>query len=63
MSLEKIIRAWKDEEYRLSLNEEELAQLPTHPAGIIELTDEALDHLLAQGGSIPESKSCWTQSC
>ena len=63
MSLEKIIRAWKDEEYRLSLSEEEQAQLPTHPAGIIELTDEALDHLLAQGGSVPEFDSCWSYSC
>jgi mersacidin/lichenicidin family type 2 lantibiotic len=32
-----IIRAWKDEEYRFSLTEEERAQLPPHPAGVIEL--------------------------
>jgi mersacidin/lichenicidin family type 2 lantibiotic len=44
-----IIRAWKDEEYRLSLNEAELALLPAHPAGLIGLTDAQLDHV--GGGS------------
>ena len=38
-----IIRAWKDEEYRLSLNEAERTQLPSHPAGLIELPDAQLD--------------------
>jgi mersacidin/lichenicidin family type 2 lantibiotic len=37
-----IIRAWKDEEYRLSLSEAERALLPAHPAGLIELTDAQL---------------------
>jgi len=37
-----IIRAWKDEEYRLSLSEEQQAMLPAHPAGLIELTDAEL---------------------
>ncbi|HEY9634723.1 MAG TPA: mersacidin/lichenicidin family type 2 lantibiotic [Coleofasciculaceae cyanobacterium] len=39
MSNEHIIRAWKDAEYRMSLSEEERAQLPENPAGLIELTD------------------------
>jgi mersacidin/lichenicidin family type 2 lantibiotic len=38
-----IIRAWKDEDYRLSLSEAERALLPAHPAGLIELTDVELD--------------------
>ena len=42
MSIDKIIRAWKDEEYRHGLSEEERALIPMHPAGLIELTDEAL---------------------
>jgi mersacidin/lichenicidin family type 2 lantibiotic len=37
-----IIRAWKDEEYRLSLSEAERDQLPAHPAGVIELAEEDL---------------------
>ncbi|HEX6292734.1 MAG TPA: mersacidin/lichenicidin family type 2 lantibiotic [Herpetosiphonaceae bacterium] len=48
MSIENIIRAWKDEEYRASLSETERAALPEHPAGLVELTDEELD--LAAGG-------------
>jgi mersacidin/lichenicidin family type 2 lantibiotic len=43
MSYLEIIRAWKDEEYRLSLSEEQRAQLPENPAGLIELTDAELD--------------------
>jgi mersacidin/lichenicidin family type 2 lantibiotic len=43
MSKRDIIRAWKDPEYRLSLNESERALLPDHPAGLIELTDAELD--------------------
>jgi mersacidin/lichenicidin family type 2 lantibiotic len=37
-----IVRAWKDEEYRLSLTEEERAQLPEHPAGLIDLDVEQM---------------------
>jgi mersacidin/lichenicidin family type 2 lantibiotic len=44
-----IIRAWKDEEYRLSLSEAERALLPAHPAGLMALTDVQLDYI--RGGS------------
>jgi mersacidin/lichenicidin family type 2 lantibiotic len=37
-----IIRAWKDEEYRLSLTEEQRALLPDNPAGM-ELSDVDLE--------------------
>jgi mersacidin/lichenicidin family type 2 lantibiotic len=36
MSTLQIVRAWKDETYRRSLTEEQLADLPPHPAGDIE---------------------------
>jgi mersacidin/lichenicidin family type 2 lantibiotic len=49
MSYLDIIRAWKDEEYRLSLSEEQRAVLPEHPAGLIELEDAELDD--AAGGT------------
>ena len=42
MSHLEIIRAWKDEAYRLSLSEKQQAMLPAHPAGLIELTDADL---------------------
>jgi len=50
MSNIDIIRAWKDEEYRNSLSEYELAKLPEHPAGLIEeLTDVQMEAI--GGGS------------
>ena len=38
----RTIRAWKDEEFRLSLSEAERASLPQNPAGPIELSDAEL---------------------
>jgi mersacidin/lichenicidin family type 2 lantibiotic len=51
MSKEKIIRAWKDPEYRSSLNAHEHSSLPASPAGAID------DGKLAEvaGGSLPFS--------
>jgi mersacidin/lichenicidin family type 2 lantibiotic len=34
------IRAWKDEDYRLSLSEDSLGQLAEHPSGTIEFIKE-----------------------
>jgi mersacidin/lichenicidin family type 2 lantibiotic len=42
MSKSPIIRAWKNEEYRNSLTADQRAQIPEHPAGLIELTCEEL---------------------
>ncbi|HLZ62647.1 MAG TPA: mersacidin/lichenicidin family type 2 lantibiotic [Ktedonosporobacter sp.] len=36
------IRAWKNESYRMSLSDEELAQLPESPVGDLELSDADL---------------------
>lgn len=49
MSNDKIIRAWKDAEYRNSLSAAERAQMPANPAGLMELTDE--DLASANGGT------------
>ena len=43
MNTNRIARAWKDEQFRASLSEGELAALPANPAGAIELPDEALN--------------------
>jgi mersacidin/lichenicidin family type 2 lantibiotic len=37
-----VIRAWRDPEYRATLSAEELSNL-SHPAGLIELSDEELE--------------------
>ena len=46
-----IIRAWKNEEYRLSLTESQRAQLPQNPAGMVELKEADLE--LVVGGDKP----------
>jgi mersacidin/lichenicidin family type 2 lantibiotic len=56
MSRHEIIRAWKDEEYRESLSQAQLVQLPEHPAGLIELTDDQLE--LVAGGATFRGGSC-----
>ena len=60
MLRDKIIRAWKDPEYRQNLSEEEREHLPENPAGAIELTDEELD--MAAGGSWRQSRQSYSQS-
>ncbi len=45
-----IVRAWKDDEYRGSLSDEQRRSLPLNPVGEIELTDADLE-LVYGGGS------------
>jgi mersacidin/lichenicidin family type 2 lantibiotic len=49
-----IIRAWKDEAYRLSLTDAQRAQLPAHPAGLIELTEAELGAVAGGMAPTPE---------
>ena len=42
MTPSDIIRAWKDPRYRAGLPATQLAQLPAHPAGAIELPEPTL---------------------
>jgi mersacidin/lichenicidin family type 2 lantibiotic len=42
---EKIIRAWKDDDFRATLTEEEQALIPENPAGLGELSDAELEQL------------------
>lgn len=51
-----IIRAWKDEEYRNSLSEEQRSQLPENPAGMIELSDEDMGSVV--GGRL-DAEASW----
>ena len=51
MSIKNIIRAWKDEDYRLNLSEAERALLPEHPAGLIELSGAEMDGVVGGSGS------------
>ena len=55
MTRNEIIRAWRDEEYRLGLSESERSMLPENPAGAVELTDADLAE--AAGADT------WTEPC
>lgn len=43
MTNDRIIRAWKDEEYRLGLSNADKAVLPANPAGVAEILDADMD--------------------
>ena len=58
MSNIDIVRAWKDAEYRQHLSAEELARLPEHPAGAIDLTDEELDQAIGGTGTLLVTLLC-----
>jgi mersacidin/lichenicidin family type 2 lantibiotic len=59
MSAEEIIRAWKDEERRVGMAADGI-EPPSHPSGLAELSDEALDELIA--GNMAWDSCCW-ESC
>ena len=62
MSNFDIVRAWKDEDYRNSLTEEQKLQLPENPAGTINLTDQQMSKI--SGGSINTLYlSCGSSDC
>ena len=64
MSPFDIVRAWKDAEYRRTLSPEQRAQIPAHPAGLIELADADLDQV--SGGlmaSNPSKTCCVSHHC
>ena len=58
MTTLEIVKAWKDEDYRESLTDQERAQLPEHPSGTILLQESELrdDGLFAH-------KSTWHGHC
>ncbi|HZR40598.1 MAG TPA: mersacidin/lichenicidin family type 2 lantibiotic [Ktedonobacteraceae bacterium] len=51
MSDSDIVRAWKDEQFRESLDPEQQVKLPSNPAGEIELNDSELG---TAGGADPQ---------
>ena len=47
-----IVRAWKDADFRASLELDDLDHLPENPAGVVELSDQDL-YSVAGGTSLP----------
>lgn len=59
-----VIRAWKDEDYRLSLSEAERASLPEHPAGMIELKEDQMGNVIGGTGracNYTSGLNCYTR--
>lgn len=56
MKREDIIRAWRDEDFFLSLSDEQRSFLPANPVGAIELSQEALTTVA--GGSTCAVSCC-----
>lgn len=63
MSKTNIVRAWKDEEFRNSLSDAEREMIPENPAGLMELTDEALDVIAGGVVAVDPQASCDWCSC
>lgn len=55
MNKTDIIRAWKDPAYRATLTPEQLACLPDHPAGIVEIGEDRLKQAGGGGGGGPQT--------
>lgn len=56
MSKFEILRAWKDEDYFLSLTDAQRSALPAHPSGLIDLADDELRSV--GGGSQTTIEAC-----
>jgi mersacidin/lichenicidin family type 2 lantibiotic len=61
LNAEQIIRAWKDESYRMSLSAAERASLPENPAGLVEIGDAQLEEIA--GGAKPTVLCTWSIIC
>ena len=49
LTVNEIIRAWKDKNFCDSLSEEQRAQLPANPAGLVEIDDAQLVQVAGGG--------------
>ena len=47
-----VVRAWKDEAYRQTLNDEQLNSLPANPVGALELSDAELENVFGGGHGV-----------
>jgi mersacidin/lichenicidin family type 2 lantibiotic len=55
-----VARVWRDEDYFLSLTEEERANLGKHPCGVVALQDEILASIT---GGCCSTEVCGTYYC
>lgn len=58
MKKNQILAAWRDEEYFLSLTDEERAQIPEHPAGALAVEDDVLRTITGGCGPTGGTAGC-----
>ncbi len=58
--VEIIIRAWKDDEYRMDLGADEQQKLPENPAGVVEVSESILNNASSRFFT---SQLAFTPSC
>jgi len=64
MKKNKIIEAWRNEEFYLNLSEEERAGLPAHPSGPTTIEDEVLRTITGGcGPATPSTTFCGNVMC
>ena len=63
MKKKEILEAWRNEEYYLSLSEEERARVPEHPAGLLDVEDDILKTITGGCGTYYTAKDCPTSAC
>ncbi|HWN43880.1 MAG TPA: mersacidin/lichenicidin family type 2 lantibiotic [Thermoanaerobaculia bacterium] len=61
MKKKQILEAWRNEEYYLSLSEEERAGIPEHPSGLLDIEDDVLRTIA--GGCGPGCTSAICTPC
>lgn len=59
MKKKQILEAWRNEEYYLSLSEEERARIPEHPSGILDMEDDVLRSITGGCGY----ETSWEKGC
>jgi len=58
-----VARAWRDEEYYLSLSDEERAGLGAHPSGLIELSQADLRAVAGGASTVVDTCSAICTPC
>jgi len=58
----KILEAWRNEEYYLSLSAEERAGIPEHPSGLLDIEDDTLKTITGGCGTT-KMGACPTSAC
>lgn len=58
MDIGKIVKAWRDDDYRLTLSDAEMAVMPQLPVGVAELSDVDLEVVSGADSESLRSKGC-----